>query len=193
MEFKDVIYGRRSIRVYENKPVPLDVLKTIMDYGMMAPSGTNIQPWYFVVIQSHEKRLEVGRITDKIFPKFKAFLEKRFEKNPEVVTETGNFLNTLGGAPVVILAFLQKPNSEYELPDAMRQSVAAALENIALAAYDLGLGTCWLTSANAAGLGAELSATYAPNKGEFIAMMTLGYPKITPKAPARKDGRYIIL
>lgn len=191
MEFKDVVYGRRSIRIYENKPVPVELVEQLLEYGVMAPSGTNIQPWYFVAIHSHEQRAKLAQITNKIFPKFKDFLEKRFEKNPEVVTETGTFLNSLGGAPVVILAFLLKP--DYQEKDAMYQSVAAAMQNMSLAAYEMGLGSCWLTSANAAGLEEELRAAFAPDKGEYLAMLTVGYPKITPKAPPRKPGRYTII
>lgn len=191
MEFKDVVYGRRSIRVYENKQVPVELVKEILEYGVMAPSGTNIQPWYFVAIHSPEKRAELGAITNKIFPRFKNFLEKRFENNPEVVVETGNFLNTLGGAPVVILAFLLKP--DYSDKEAMYQSVSAAMQNMSLTAYEKGLGSCWLTSANMAGLGGELQAAFAPEHGEYLAMLTLGYPKITPRAPKRKEGRYDII
>jgi nitroreductase len=75
----------------------------------------------------------------------------------------------------------------------MYQSVAAALENMSLTAYEKGLGSCWLTSANAAGLGDELREKFAPGKGDYVAMMTIGYPKITPRAPARKEGRFDII
>ena len=39
----------------------------------------------------------------------------------------------------------------------------------------------------------ELREKFAPGKGDYVAMMTIGYPKITPRAPARKEGRFDII
>lgn len=193
MNFKDVIYNRRSIRVYEDRPVSNELIMEILEHGLMAPSGTNMQPWYFVAITSKKEREELKQISNKVFPGFKAFLEERFKNHPQVVAETGNFLNTLGGAPAVILAFLLKPDYDDREKPAIYQSVAAAMQNMSLAAHSLGLGSCWLTSAQSANLGDELRAKYAPDQGEYVAMLTIGYPKITPKAPVRKDGRFKII
>ncbi|RLF92580.1 nitroreductase, partial [Thermococci archaeon] len=49
-----VIYGRRSIRRYEKKPIPDEVLKLILEAGRLAPSARNRQPWCFVVVRKPE-------------------------------------------------------------------------------------------------------------------------------------------
>ena len=73
------------------------------------------------------------------------------------------------------------------------QSVAAAIENILLAATDRGLGSCWLTAPVETGMSEELRDTFAPDKGKLLAIVTLGYSDQTPKTPARKAGRYTII
>ena len=54
MELKEAIYGRRSVRKYSDRMVEDDVLKEIMDAAMWAPSGVNLQPWYYVVVRTPE-------------------------------------------------------------------------------------------------------------------------------------------
>ena len=55
MEFKDVVYGRRSVRRFKDTPVDDKILKEIVDAALWAPSGVNLQPWYYVVIRTPEK------------------------------------------------------------------------------------------------------------------------------------------
>lgn len=55
MEFREVIFGRRSIRKYTDEPVSNEDLQYILDCGLSAPSGVNFQPWYFVAIRSKEQ------------------------------------------------------------------------------------------------------------------------------------------
>ena len=119
-------------------------------------------------------------------------LKERFSKHPIVVEEATRFVRQMGNAPVCILALQYKPN--YDKTDSsIVQSVAAAIENILLAAVEKGLGGCWLTAPREAEEGDELRDLFAPGKGSLVAMLTIGSPTQNPKAPARKDGRYIII
>jgi nitroreductase len=64
---------------------------------------------------------------------------------------------------------------------------AAAIENLMLAAWDKGLGTCWMTGplkARADTIAAFLSV---PQDRELVAIVTLGYPDHTPPMPPKKD------
>ena len=126
-----------------------------------------------------------------VVEKFTPVLEQRFSRNPEQVGITNKFLSTLGGAPVCVLAFLLKP--DYPDRDGAMQSVSAAIENLLLAAWDKGIGSCWLSAPQRMGFGPVLQERFAPDKGEFVAMITLGYPDQEPKAPPRRDGRYTIV
>lgn len=191
METKEAIFGRRSVRKYTDEPVSDEDLKEIIDAALAAPSGINLQPWYFVVVKSEEKLRELSEITGQVFGKFKPVLDKRFERNPEAIEETKDFLNSMGGAKVCILVFLLKP--DYEDFTTVVEGTSAAIQNLCLMAYDKGLATCWLTAALRVGLGEELRKKFAPDKGDYLAMVTLGHPAVSPKMPPRREGRYEII
>ena len=54
MELLEGLLTRRSVRKYENKPIPKDVLEQIIKAGEFAPSAHNTQPWEFLVIQDKD-------------------------------------------------------------------------------------------------------------------------------------------
>ncbi|NLK36483.1 MAG: nitroreductase [Epulopiscium sp.] len=191
METKEAIFGRRSVRKYTDQPVSDEDLMEVINAGLVAPSGINLQPWYFVVVKSEEKLRELAQITGQVFGKFKPVLDKRFEKNPEAIDETEEFLNTMGGAKICILVFLLK--DDYEDYTTVVEGTSAAIQNMCLMAYDKGLATCWLTAALRGGVGEEIRKKFAPDKGPYLAMLTLGYPAVSPKMPPRREGRYVII
>ena len=126
-----------------------------------------------------------------VVEKFTPVLEQRFARNPEQVGITNKFLSTLGGAPVCVLVFFLKP--DYPDRDGAMQSVSAAIENVLLAAWDKGIGSCWLSAPQRMGFGPAFQERFAPDKGEFVAAITLGYPDQQPKMPPRREGRYTIV
>lgn len=56
MDVFDAILTRRSVRAYDSKPVPDDVLMKVLEAGRLAPSASNRQPWFFVAVTDQEKR-----------------------------------------------------------------------------------------------------------------------------------------
>ena len=191
METMEVLKGRRSIRRYKSDPLPEPLLREILEAGLYAPSAVNMQHWYFVAVQSPEALEEVKGIMGGVAEKFRPVLEERFSRNPEQVGMTNRFLTTLGNAPVCVLAFFLRP--DYPDRDGAMLSVSAAIENILLSAWDRGVGSCWLSAPQRMGFGPELQRRFAPDKGEFVAMITLGYPDQEPRLPPRREGRYTIL
>ena len=191
METVSAITRRRSIRKYTNQPVSDTDLKDVVEAAVMAPSASNLQPWYFIVIRSPEKMEALKKLMAEATKNLMPYWLRRFAKDPQVITETADFVRFLGDAPVCILAFLLR--TEYEMPIPAIQSVAAAIENMLLTATDKGLGSCWLTAPLAGGVGQEVHDMFAPDKGELVAMITLGYAAQSPSMPRRKDGRYTII
>lgn len=63
MEVFEAVKKRKSMRAYEQKPIPDDVLSRILEAGRLAPSASNYQPWHFVIVRDPEKRkvLSEGR------------------------------------------------------------------------------------------------------------------------------------
>lgn len=110
MEFKDVVYGRRSVRRFKDTPVDDKILEEIVDAALWAPSGVNLQPWYYVVIRTPEKMTRLKEMMSVVSDRDRPHLEERFSAHPEVVKTTLSFISTLGGAPAVVLAFRDKPD-----------------------------------------------------------------------------------
>lgn len=192
METRENILSRRSIRNYLSEPVSKEDLQEILEAGTWAPSAVNLQPWYFVAIQSKEELAKMSEIMERVANRLEPSLKARFANAPAVVDETTTFVRNLGGAPVYILAFQLKPDYENKA-DMINLSIGAALENILLAAHDKGLATCWLTAPVETLVGDELRDMFAPGKGSLVALVTLGYPAKEAKAPRRKEGRFTII
>ena len=62
MDTLEAIHGRRSIRKFQDRPVPEDLLRQVLAAAMSAPSANNAQPWQFVVISDPELLAEVPKI-----------------------------------------------------------------------------------------------------------------------------------
>ncbi|MFM6975454.1 MAG: nitroreductase family protein [Sphingobacteriaceae bacterium] len=60
--FKDVVNSRRSIRVYDNTPIPESVMRECLDLAVLAPNSSNLQPWEFFWVRSPEKKAELVRL-----------------------------------------------------------------------------------------------------------------------------------
>ena len=114
----DVILGRRSIRSYEDKEIPEDVLDQILEAGRQAPSAANRQPYRFVVVTDSNIKNELKGL-------FSRFLEKA----PVVVVGCADIKARLTGKWATI-------------------DTAIALENMVIQAWSLGVGSCWIGSFN---------------------------------------------
>ncbi|MGI6590182.1 MAG: nitroreductase family protein [Eggerthellaceae bacterium] len=186
MEFMDVIKGRRSIRRFTNEPIPREKLEYIMEAALWAPSGQNLQPWYFVVLNNDEDIKYVVDVLGTSAFSHRKKLEKRFKNNPEVVEDTMNFERALGGSHCIVMAFLHKQYSEEDLPSCI-ESVAAAMENLVLAAYEQGIASCWIEAVRRGEK--EFCERFAPGKGGLVGAAILGYPAMEARPIKRKEGR----
>lgn len=192
MDCLTAISTRRSVRAYRPDPIPDEVLQKIMTAALMAPSADDLQPWFFALLKSRGAIRDLTGILRPAPERLREHLEERFSKYPQVIAETKRFLAKLGEAPVCVLVF-QKEQTYPNKATVIQQSIAAAIENMLLAAWSLGVGSCWLTAPLEAGLGQGIRERFAPGKGELSALITLGYPEKVPPAPKRKRDRYIIL
>ena len=191
MELTEAIRKRRSVRKYRDEAVPAEVLEELLNLACWAPSAENEQPWYYVALTSAEALQELQETMKFVADDMKVHLEELLPRHPRIVGQTTDFLRRLGGAPVCILVFLQKDYGP--LRETMLESVAASIQTMLLAAHERGLGTCWINAATNLGYGVALRERYAPDKGELVSLVTLGYPERTPIAAGRKPDRWVIL
>lgn len=189
MELSEAIRGRRSVRQYTAAPVSKEDITAVLEAACWAPSGENCQPWYFLALTKAEDLAALRQTLEVSAKVMEPELRRRFAAAPAVVGETTAFIRTLGGAPVCVLAFLRR---QYPQREVMILSIAAAVENLLLAAHDRGLGACWVGAPICCGHGAAITERFGPPRGELAAMITLGHPACVPAPPRRRSGRYEI-
>jgi len=64
MELREVIEKRESIRDYEDKPIPQEKLLRVLEAARLAPSGSNRQPWKFVVVKDRQTRQKLAQAAE---------------------------------------------------------------------------------------------------------------------------------
>ncbi len=152
MNVLEAIVKRRSIRKYQDKAVPEESLRKILECGVLAPSAGNRQPWVFYVVKNRDTK--------------------------QALVEASGGQASLAQAPLAIVVCGDAELSAERYGDRGRslyflQDTAAAVMNILLAATSLGLGTCWIGAFNETEVreALELPANLRP-----LAVIPLGYP-----------------
>lgn len=190
MDIYELIKSRRSIRAYEpGKPVPKEVLGRILEAGMWAASGKNMQNWRFFVLTG-SKRDEYLKYSHKAWLNIKDILEKRLK--PSLYKFTERFFFTMGNAPVVIIAFAEI--NDQDQPQTQIGNVYIAIENMVLAAQSEGLGTCIMGSPLEVEKDIREFLGVTRPDWKLVCGLTIGYPAHSPPAPARQtEGRVTFL
>ncbi len=197
MEVQTAIRSRRSVRRYKNTPVPKELIQEILEAANLAPSATNRQPWEFVVVnRSYLNRLEdtlkeafrerVAGVSEENMRRAIADLSLPEEEGADRLKALGTFYRTLGGAPVAVGVCLPRESDPWTSRNNISDS-AAAIQNLLLAAWDKGLGTCWMTGPLKARAAAIAAFLEIPQDRELVAIVTLGYPDHQPPMPPKKD------
>lgn len=184
MDLKEAIHSRKSIRSYESKSIPKDLLVSIIDAGTKAPSSQNHQPWEFYVILSKEIRDKLSKILAK---SLKLYKKDFADLEPDVKKEALAFYKDLGGCQNLIFVFTTKEKNQYTLQSKI-MGISAAIENILLSAVDLGLGTCWVGGFRGFQKEIKRILEIADTK-ELIAGILIGYPKKDYKPLTRKKKK----
>jgi nitroreductase len=177
----EAIKNRRSVRAYEAKPIPRDILNAVIEAGNEAPSAMNSQPWRFVIVEEPEakKRLlaaalpqaiKVTETMKDLFPDRYDVIKKRYTELPDPVYYS---------APTIVFVLGRGRYAAHSCP--------LACENMMLAAHSLGLASCWV------GFGAMViddpkvrSLLELEEDDTIFGPILLGYPKgQTPRPPKK--------
>ena len=141
--------SRRSIRRYDNRPVPPEIITQLLEAAIWAPSAHNRQPWRFAVLTDlklkHDLASGMGR-------RLQADLAADGVPAAAIEADVKRSYQRLVGAPALIVVSLSMADMD-SYPDQRRQdnewlmavqSTAMAGQNILLSAHALGLGACWM-------------------------------------------------
>jgi nitroreductase len=154
MALTDSILSRRSIRHYESKDIPEGILNQILEAGRQAPSAGNRQPIRFVVVNDHDI---LKNLCDNLINRFVKYA-------PVAIIGCADVKSFLTGKWAVV-------------------DTTIAMQNMVIAAWALGIGSCWIGACNEEKVKELLKI---PNKWKFVALLTLGYPAEQPKMRRKK-------
>jgi nitroreductase len=173
MELIDAIKGRRSIREFKSDPVPRRIIEDIIEAGNWAPSAKNGHQWRFTVL--------TGKAKDNYNKKFRdslnGFIQKHGRKEAGSAPRT---LEIMEEVPVLLIIW---NINEYGWPSE-EQSVAAAMQNVCLRAYDLGLGSLWIGDVFYA---YEETREYFGKDWKLSGAIAIGFPTTAGKIPKKKS------
>ena len=157
MDVFEAIKGRRSIRQFTDQAIQKDALERLLDAARWAPSAGNQQRWRFVVVTSSSQKELIRKFAPGIFLMPAAFIVICAEKAPDA-------------------------NPWAEATYLADCSIAA--QNIMLAAYEMGIGTCVALSYAKVAISEILDL---PENVEPLLVLTLGYPAEDPNPPPRLE------
>jgi nitroreductase len=159
MSLVDTVLSRRSIRRYEQKEIPSDVLDKILEAGRQAPSAANKQPWHFVVLTDSEIKKELSK-----------GLFSRFIKDAPVTVVGCAHRDLIAGKWSII-------------------STTIALQNMVVAAWAMGVGSCWIGDFSHEKVKKLLGI---PERWDVVALVSFGYPAEKPQPRKKKPVEEIV-
>jgi nitroreductase len=181
-----ILYTCRSMRRLKPDPVPDELIYTVLDAGIRAPSGGGVQAWRFVVVTDPERKRQIA----KIYQRGWRIAEKRYVEAGVSLTEDKNMCAAaylaehLAEVPVLLFPCLRARRIHTErlaAPNAANflrivgGSIYPAVQNILLACRALGLGAT-LTSITTQ-YEEEIKAILGlPESITTYAMIPIGYP-----------------
>jgi nitroreductase len=180
----EAMFTQRAIRYWQDKPVPRELLEKVISAASKAPSGSNTQPWVFVVIDEDDKRAQIGAALRSIFESAEplqnliAAGEDSDNKTERLMLKGARaFFTQLEKAPAMIIPCLYGLSSPTQDPASLLagSSIYGAVQNLMLAARALGLGTVMTTAHGM--LDAQLrDALQLPDDTYPVALIPIGYP-----------------
>jgi len=159
MSLIEVVLSRKSIRRYEQKEIPRDVLDKILEAGRQAPSAANKQPWHFIVLTDSKIKRELSK---------------------------GLFNRFIKDAPVTVVGCAHKDliAGKWSIV-----STTIALQNMVIAAWAMGVGSCWIGDFKEEKVKKLLSI---PENWNVVALVSFGYPAEKPHSRKKKSMEEIV-
>ncbi len=178
MDFQELLTNRRSIREFQDKQVPVSLVKEIIEDSCLAPTASDRQPCKFIII---EDRAFIKRLSDES----KRNLLSDLERNPdsplkmyEEMLRLEQF-NVFYNAPCLV--FVMGP----EDVESLDVDCALTASYFMFSATSRGLGTCWIALGSNLRDPRILEEMGVPEDCRIVAPVILGYPAGIPAASER--------
>lgn len=162
MAILDVIRDRRSVRRFRDKKLSSETIESLFEAASWAPSAGNVQSCELIVVRDGETRKKLAV----------AALDQGFVSDAPIV------FVFCANQYKIQRYYGNRGVSLYALQDA-----AASIENMLLAAHELGLGACWVGEFSEVEVKRILSI---PDGIRSVALVPVGYPDEVPRVPKRE-------
>jgi len=198
MDVREAILKRRSIRKFKESPVEQEKIVELLETARLAPSGSNRQPWRFLVLEEPGIRGLVADVSPQMFIRqapviilcyadLRCWLPDYVKQGRKELGKSGSVdvkdlemdLSLLSSNPL----YTSAKELESYIPNAFLD-VGIAIEHIVLSAIELGLGTCWCRLVDELKLQEIFKL---PDYYKFVSMLLLGYPDQNPPQRPRKN------
>jgi nitroreductase len=169
------IEDRRSIRKYKSTPVSEKQMTAILESARQAPSGSNTQPWHFIVVKDDASRREIASVSHN---------QRWMLTAPIFIACVADMRSRVPGGEIAI----DEESPAFELKQIIRDT-AIAIEHLILEATNQGLGTCWVAWFTQAEIRRVLGL---PGDKFVVAVITVGYAEENPSPRKRKKMAEIV-
>jgi len=187
MSLIDGINSLRSVRKFKPDPVPEDKLRVVLESATKAASGSNTQPWEFVVVRGPKVKARLKE------PMLRTWLD-RLAGSPgmsprirEAYDEATEMLRNTEKIPVIVYCCVDL-NRVGKSEEVRYASIYPAVQNLMLAAHSLGLATCLTVHGSTPTRGEpEVKKILGiPDHVKVACLVYLGYPAARLGRPKRK-------
>jgi nitroreductase len=181
------ISSLRSVRKFKPDPIPDDKLRIILESASKAASGSNTQPWEFVVVRDAKMKARLKE------PMLRTWLERlaggigMSQGMRDVYDEATQMLRNTEKVPVIIYCCLDLDRVG-KSEEVRYASIYPAVQNLMLAAHALGLATCLTAhgSTPARGEPEVKKILGVPDQVKIACLVYLGYPAVRLGPPKRR-------
>jgi nitroreductase len=204
MELIEAIKSRRTIRKYQDREVPVELVKKAIELACWAPNTGGFQSWKYYVVTDSDVINRMGDAVQKkvdliaSWPEAETFAEAMarqqekcaFFRTAPVIVAMG-MSNAVGPAEKVLRLRGEQDRDAAEMTEnralisGRGQTIGAAATLLSLALYNLGLSSCWLAGPMLARREIE-QLLDVPGDEALFAILPIGYPAEAPEPKARK-------
>lgn len=203
-ELDELIRTRRSVRKFQDKPVPEDLILKALELATWAPNGGNYQPWRFLIVTNKDLIQKMGDAVKAKTELLSSWPEAK--QCGEIVERWRKTSDFFRGAPAIIVVLMGKYisiadqilqargesdpvareiRSYRQLGNSSLQSVAAAITYLCLILHYFGLATTWMAGPQQAKKEIERLLN-VPSNWDFVDLLPVGYPAENPRVQPRK-------
>ena len=168
MDVFEAIINRRSVRAFKQDPIPEELLNKVLEAARWAPSAGNLQARDYIIVRDPEIKRKLCE----------AALSQRFIEE----------------APLDLVVCANEERSAWKYGARGKElycllDAAAAVQNLLLAVHALGLGACWIGAFHDEAVSKTLNL---PRGIRPMAIIPMGYPDQTPRAPPRMSLKDVV-